>query len=302
MLLLNETFMTPAPRADLWAFASLVGAEWGMARNNEACAGAEGSCGHIQAGTHRCLLTPSSLPKFRTGRRDCRPEGLEAAWQTSQHEIHPDVTGNGVKTAKFFKEHFGLTGRQGAALLVGAHSLGKFNAVNSMFKYFWTRTQQEYLNNQLFRHLAMKPQYKGNCGGNGDQAGESWSLTGDYLGQPAETRWLVRGNKFTESGGPFQWGHWYMRCPSTSECARIPPERAVAGRNSSSAYPDQPVAPGRDRAEPSKAGCCEGLGEGLVCRKECQRWIINDEMALSVDTGYMLDFEVSPTFPSHRAL
>lgn len=166
-----------------------------------------------------------------------------------------------------------------------------------MFKYFWTRSQEQFLNNQLFRHLAMKPQYKGDCGGTGDQAGNSWSLMGDFLGHPAETRWLVRGNKFTKSGGPFQWGQWYMRCPSTSECARIPPEPAVAERNSSVAYPGQPTRPGQDRDEPSRAGCCRDLGEGMVCRKECQRWIINDNTALSVDTGYMLAFDVSARLP-----
>ena len=277
-------------RADLWAFATLVAAESGINSNNQACSG-KGKCGHIQAGTDRCFLTPTILPVFRTGRVDCTPEtGLAAPWETSAHEIHPSVVGNGVQTADFFKENFGLTGRQGAALLVGAHSFGKFNSANSMFKYSWTRHQQDYLNNQMFRHLAMKPQYKGDCEG-----GKPFTLTGDYLGQPAETRWLVRGNKFTKSGGPFQWGHWYMRCPSSNECSKITIDEAIPTRNSSTPYPNVPSGSkyATSRAEPSMpAGCCDDLEAGQRCSEKCQRWIVNDETALSVDTGYMLAFNV----------
>ena len=84
-------------------------------------------------GTDRCLLTPTTIPLFRTGRVDCQPEeGLNNAWETSEHEVHPNSNGNGVTTADFSKEHFNLTGRDGAALLVGAHSFGKFNAVISI--------------------------------------------------------------------------------------------------------------------------------------------------------------------------
>ena len=54
-------------------------------------------------------------------------------------------------TADFFRSDFRLTGREGAALLLGAHSFGTFNAVISQFRYDWTRTQASSLNNQLFR-------------------------------------------------------------------------------------------------------------------------------------------------------
>ena len=109
----------------------------------------------LQAGTDRCLLTPTILPTFRTGRRDCEPnEELEQAWQTNEQEIHPSVHGNGVQTADFFKEQFGMTARESSAVLIGAHSYGQFHASNSMFKYSWTREQTRYLNNQvLFKYL-----------------------------------------------------------------------------------------------------------------------------------------------------
>ena len=65
--------------------------------------------------------------------------------------LQRNLQGNGVMTADFFKTDFGLTGKESAALLVGAHSFGTFNADISQFRYDWTRTQAPLLNNQLFR-------------------------------------------------------------------------------------------------------------------------------------------------------
>ena len=73
----------------------------------------------------------------------------DQAWQTNEQEIHPSVHGNGVETADFFKEQFGMTARESSAVLIGAHSYGQFHASNSMFKYSWTRDQTRYLNNQV---------------------------------------------------------------------------------------------------------------------------------------------------------
>ena len=56
-------------------------------------------------------------------------------------------------TADFFRSDFGLTGREGAALLLGAHSFGTFNAVISQFRYDWTGQQGQLLNNQVFRSV-----------------------------------------------------------------------------------------------------------------------------------------------------
>ena len=44
-----------------------------------------------------------------------------------------------------------MTASEAIALTGGAHSFGKFNAGNSFFRYSWTRSQEEKLNNQLFR-------------------------------------------------------------------------------------------------------------------------------------------------------
>merc|ERR1712039_1123487 len=57
--------------------------------------------------------------------------------------------------------------------------------MGSLFKYSWTRQQAEFLNNQMFRHLAMRPQYMVQV-----EKGQTY-LIGDHLGQPAENRWLA---------------------------------------------------------------------------------------------------------------
>ena len=123
--------------------------------------------------------------------------------------------------AWFFKHNFNLTGREGAALMLGSHSLGTFNFEISQFKYDWTRQQNTMLNNQVARwaeagsvhvscctlccrHVAMRPQYFYECR-------DSAPYVGDYLGQPAVTRWVVRAHGCAEGMGPFQWFHQYYR-------------------------------------------------------------------------------------------
>ena len=104
-----------------------------------------------------------------------------------------------------YKEHFGLTAREGIALTGGAHSYGKFNSEVSMLRYFWTRGQHNIMNNQVFKHLSQRPQYFLECK---DHLGQKeFRLVGDANGNKAETKWNVNAGGFSKSGGPFQWFH-----------------------------------------------------------------------------------------------
>ena len=125
-------------------------------------------------------------------------------------------------TVDFFKKDFGLTARQSAALLLGAHSIGSFNFEISQFRYDWTKNNKKLMNNQLFRlekfydvnqniyiqslfrNIVMKPQYYVAC----DKPNP---YVGDYLGQPAATRWRVVGFECQQGGGPYHWFHQYYR-------------------------------------------------------------------------------------------
>ena len=56
------------------------------------------------------------------------------------------------------------------------------------------------------RHVTMRPQYF-----LATPCRPSDPLVGDYLGQPAATRWKVVANQCGTGGGPFQWFHQYYR-------------------------------------------------------------------------------------------
>ena len=73
----------------------------------------------------------------------------------------------------------------------------------------------------------MKPQYFGECP---NKYHDFWHLTGDHLGQPAETRWKVVAAKCSEGMGPFQWFHQYYRCPASNSCSGLTPNQTVATR------------------------------------------------------------------------
>ena len=131
----------------------------------------------------------------------------------------------------------------------------------------YEQTQTHLLNNQLARHVVMKPQYFSICR-NSDHP--HWSLVGDWLGQPAETRWLVRANRCGEGMGPFQWTHWYHRCPASNSCAALNQSEARDERWPVTEYPGDPrdQAGAEVGAEPdTPAHCCEDLGPGERCQQ-----------------------------------
>merc|ERR1712107_503465 len=243
-------------------------------------------------GTDRCLLTPTKIPLFRTGRVDCQPEvGLKDAWETSEHEVHPNVASNGVTTADFFKEHFDLTGREGAALLVGAHSFGKFN-VKLLVQVLVDQAAGGVLEQPDVQAPGHETSVHGASreGANISDRRPSWATCRKPMaskGQQVHPLWrsLPVGSLVPEMS-------------ISNKCAKMAPEKALSARNSTTAYPDYPKAaygPGKDRAEPDTPdGCCKGFkkGDGR-CNPECQRYIVNDETALSADTGYYFAFNVS---------
>ena len=166
------------------------------------------SCGALFGMEDVCELAWNEVPVFKTGRRDCNPDPtLERPFFTKNHEIHPNLHGNGPTIVDWYKNHFGLTAREGIALTGGAHSFGKFNAQVSFLRYFWTRSQQNMMNNQVFRHIAQRPQYFLDCKNHLGQ--KEFRLVGDAYGNKAESKWNINAGGFSKGGGPFQWFHRY---------------------------------------------------------------------------------------------
>ena len=81
---------------------------------------------------------------------------------SNQKEVHPSVDFVGQETADWFADNFGLTAKESIALL-GAHTLGNLDPRNSMFKYFWTRNDDAFLNNRYYKGLVGNPSYLQQC-------------------------------------------------------------------------------------------------------------------------------------------
>lgn len=296
-------------RADLWSLASAIGVEMGIERNNRACDGervgesGRFNCPHLREGEPECRIEWPEPLKFYTGRSDCESSfpGFKG-YETTREESHPNPVGTGQMTADFFKKDFGLTARQSAALLLGAHSIGSFNFEISQFRYDWTKNNKKLMNNQLFRNIVMKPQYYVAC----DKPNP---YVGDYLGQPAATRWRVIGFECQQGGGPYHWFHQYYRVPASNPCSGVTKENKKFTRTPELAFPeyiplrysDKGVEDFDDRAlvsmraEPdTPEGCCDDLPDGHTCQESCQYMIKNGETALGADMGFYFNFTVDP--------
>lgn len=217
-------------RADLWAFAALVAADWAMAESNRGCRN-EGVCGHVYNTLSdlpfACEMKPNRWLKFKTGRRDCPantkptpnkngfvttmdfelPKGHKyRAYETTNGEQQPNPSGNAQAIKAYFKEVFGFSAQETVAIM-GAHALGEMHGTVSLFKYQWMFKQFKYLNNNYYRLLLNKPtNFVGSC--------DPFFATGGPGGAPATTSWAVRPIRKTVSAGPYLWFHLYKRCPS----------------------------------------------------------------------------------------
>merc|ERR1712232_1150915 len=170
---------TGKSRADLWAFATQLGALYAMDQNNRACRGEsvdkeEAHCPHLYTRTKvgfPCEITLRPFT-FQTGRRDCvgpcvmtNPTGHRPrAFESRKEQVQPNPSGNGQMTVDFFKKGFDGFTVTDTVSIMGAHALGKFHGLNSLFKYDWTRTQTSFLNNQYYRILMMYPSKMMQCG------------------------------------------------------------------------------------------------------------------------------------------
>ena len=96
-------------RADLWAFAGLVALDRVQTTSRYLCTKYRHNL-TCDDWTTSCW---APFPKwwaenlFKTGRRDCDPSPATSPFQgylASKVEAPPDANGNGVKTAKYFKD------------------------------------------------------------------------------------------------------------------------------------------------------------------------------------------------------
>ena len=174
-------------RADLWAFAGLVALDVIQEETKELCTSNPevAMCGEPGP----CFTPFTPPPTFLTGRADCRASSSAGPLQqylASREEDHPDDNGNGAMTIDFYNRTFGMTGREGLVLM-GAHTVGKFNVMWSRNAYGWMGEgmQGNLFNNKFYKQLAMRPLTHDKCTGPSDartcdvcrlnQPGKEWT-------------------------------------------------------------------------------------------------------------------------------
>jgi len=278
-------------RADLWAFAALVSAEYGMLESNLRCMGTgvtKPGCQHdlnVMNRSDKCVISQQTPPRFYTGRRDCGAKDkasdpstssqiphLYRDYETIRTETQPSPYFNGTMLANFFKKEFAFT-RQETVALMGAHGIGGFKFHHSMFKYQWQYQNDFMLDNNYYRIMSAKPSKKQTCG----HGKEPSTFAGKPGGGLAKTGWWVRPLREQPSGGPFLWFHYHHRCPNCY--------KDEAGEWFST----------EERGEAkfqSKECCkCNDQTEDDV-DPECYIKLTQDESGISVDLALYYSFEV----------
>eukprot|EP00931_Biecheleriopsis_adriatica_P087183 TRINITY_DN6168_c0_g1_i1.p1 TRINITY_DN6168_c0_g1~~TRINITY_DN6168_c0_g1_i1.p1 ORF type:complete len:703 (+),score=83.65 TRINITY_DN6168_c0_g1_i1:56-2110(+) len=275
-------------RADLWAFAAIVAVEYTVMVNNRVCedpdyetglgwgldtnGGEQRHCNHM-VGSPDCQMNLSRPLAFRTGRVDCA-----GTYNTTKAEHHPNAEGNGESTIEFFKQDFNFTGRETVAIM-GAHTLGRLHNGHSLFKYVWVHAGGMMFNNQYYRNIVGKRDWRFVPTPSGClQVGDAWN-------QRPSARWVahVRGDKVT--GGPVHWIQEKLICPEA--CVSSPDSNWCC---SSDVPAGALCRPDGGRANGSDATSSDDDVNGGC---EAYRFIPgHDEMALPAEMGLYYDFNV----------
>lgn len=198
-------------RADLWAYASMVGVEYGIQINNLACNDSKDervrqpTCVH-DPGAEDCYVNPPRPFQFQHGRADCTDYVNETvSYITEKEEHHPSPLFDGKGTIEFFRDDFNFTGRETAAIF-GAHSFGNPHFWISLIPYTWTSRGINIFNNDYYKSLTGKDRWYFNE--------DSCYPVGDAYGNKPKSRWMAHAKMVTERGGPIFWIHENLVCPN----------------------------------------------------------------------------------------
>ena len=269
---------TGKSRADLWAYASMIGVEFGIDMTNIACKNRtdprvrQRTCVH-DPNTEECFVRPSRPFIFQSGRADCTEFDPSFPYRTSKQEHHPSPLDNGQKTVAYFKDDFGFTGQETAAIF-GAHTFGNPHFSISLFPYTWTSSGTHLFNNDYYKGITGQDRWFFND--------NTCYPTGDAYGNRPKSRWVAHARAVTKRGGPIFWIHENLVCPN--------PKRY-------------------DRLSSWEKKCVDEAEEGMVCKADprdsngndldvnggCEqfRFISGiDEIAMNCEMGLYREFEV----------
>ena len=281
--LVQSLYESGKSRADLWAYAGIVGVEFGMDMTNVACEDwtdkrvLTRSCIHDTGPA--CKIIPERPFKFQYGRSDCINHDSIDSYKTKDIENHPSPIANGRTTVEFFKDDFGFNGRETVAIF-GAHTFGKPHIDVSLFPYTWTSSGTHIFNNDYYKGITGQPRWffkDDNC-----------TPLGDAFGNKPQSRWLAHTRKITSRGGPVFWIHQNLVCPS-----KFNEDLSASGQ----ACLDE-AEPGMTcKADPttgSNTPRSPGQMDGDV-NSGCERFRLisgRDEIALNCEMGLYREFEM----------
>ena len=269
-------------RADLWAFASMVGVEYGIQINNIAC----NDPGHITQDPRvrkptcvhdpmieECYVKPPRPFKFHFGRADCTEFNETVPYITTKEENHPSPLYNGRKTIDFFKVDFNFTGRETAAIF-GAHSFGNPHWWISLIPYTWTSRGINLFNNDYYKSLTGQDRWFFND--------DTCNAVGDAYRKRPKTRWMAHAKMATQRGGPIFWIHENLVCPNKAVYETL------------SDY-DKACLDEAETGMDCKADPRSSNGTDLNYNDGCERYRLisgADEIAMTCEMGLYREFEM----------
>ena len=282
----QSLFESGKSRADLWAYAAIIGVEYGMETTNLACINSTDdrvlsrSCVHDDGPD--CQILPDRDFVFQYGRADCTDHDATDTYKTTKAEAHANPVANGVSTINFFRDFFGFTGRETVAIF-GAHTFGQPQIKTSLFPYTWTSSGIHLFNNDYYKSITGQPRwyFRNGCYKNGDA-----------FGQRPKSRWLAHTRKMTVRGGPVFWIHQNLIAPAKFTPADNPhSKKDQACRDEAPAGQESVADPVAGGTEPRTANQTDGDING-----GCERFKLipgRDEIALNCEMGLYREFDVT---------
>lgn len=207
---------------------------------------------------------PPDLELRNRLRNICRfPDVKVQGYMDSKWGKEPGNEMDGEQTVKYFKDEFGLTGRETVALL-GAHSVGRFHARSSLFRYIWVRNGGQTLNNEYYRNMANLPDYR--------FTDPDCMKVGDANGDPPVGQWRMLSRDEKTTGGPYMWELYRKIC--STDCRVLSEDKQAENE------------------------CCQDVPAGGTCNPSCVDWSSeggNHEMMIPSEIGLYYKFHVNST-------
>jgi len=137
----GEGYDAIVSRADFWQVAAIAATEMAIIQNNN----------NITAGASNSLdasyTMPTDIMTFRWGRTDC----ATSPTTIDEHEF-PEPTMKRAKMMSYFGEHYDFSEDEVTALM-GAHTLGGCDAVDSGYRGMWVLNEAIYLNTKYYQFI-----------------------------------------------------------------------------------------------------------------------------------------------------